>query len=111
MSDARRLWQRFEPYHAVGYFAPEAGEVSRRAGWSGFWMGYFATRAAPLGPVPPSLVTALFFGFAPRVVERALPEAWRRCGPSRRRPCGPRCGAGTINSSSLQDHGTVIDVN
>ena len=83
MGDARRLWQRFEPYHAVGYFAPEAGEVSQRAGWSGFWMGYFATRAAPLGPVPPSLVTAVFFGFAPRVVERALPEAWRRCRPER----------------------------
>jgi hypothetical protein len=67
----------------VGYFAPEARDVFQRAGWSGFWMGYFATRAAPLGPVPPSLVTALFFGFAPRVVERALPEAWRRCGPDR----------------------------
>jgi hypothetical protein len=83
MGDARRLWQRFEPYHAVGYFAPEARDAFRRAGWSGFWMGYFATRAAPLGPVPPALVTALFFGFAPRVVERALPEAWRRCGPDR----------------------------
>jgi hypothetical protein len=80
---ARRLWQRFEPYHAVGYFAPETREAFQRAGWSGFWMGYFATRAAPLGPVPPALVTALFFGFAPRVVERALPEAWRRCGPER----------------------------
>ena len=83
MRDARRLWQRFEPYHAVGYFAPEARDVFRHAGWTGFWMGYFATRAAPLGPVPPALVTSLFFGFAPRVVERALPEAWRRCGPER----------------------------
>jgi hypothetical protein len=83
VGEARRLWQRFEPYHAVGYFAPETRDVFQRAGWSGFWMGYFATRAAPLGPVPPSLVTALFFGFAPRAVERALPEAWRRCGPER----------------------------
>jgi hypothetical protein len=81
--EARRLWQRFEPYHAVGYFAPEAREVFQRAGWTGFWMGYFATRAAPLGPVPPAPVTALFFGFAPRVVAEALPEAWRRCGPER----------------------------
>jgi hypothetical protein len=83
VGDARRLWQRFEPYHAVGYFAPEARDVFQRAGWTGFWMGYFATRAAPLGPVPPALVTALFFGFAPRVVEQALPEAWRRCAPER----------------------------
>ena len=83
MSDARRLWQRFEPYHAVGYFAPEAREAFQKAGWTGFWMGYFATRAAPLGPVPPALVTALFFGFAPRVVEKAVPEAWPRCPPKR----------------------------
>jgi hypothetical protein len=83
VGDARRLWQRYEPYHAVVYFAPEARDASRRAGWTGFWMGYFATRAAPLGSVPPSLVTALFFGFAPRVVEQALPEAWRRCSPER----------------------------
>ncbi len=80
---AARLWQRYEPYHAVGYFDPDAGDTFKRVGWSGFWMGYFATRAAPLGPVPPALVTALFFGFAPRVVERALPEAWRRCPPVR----------------------------
>jgi hypothetical protein len=52
VNEARRLWQRFEPYHAVGYFAPEAREVFQRTGWSGFCMGYFATRAAPLGPVP-----------------------------------------------------------
>jgi len=80
---AAGLWQRYEPYHAVVYFAPEARDLLRDAGWSGFWMGYFATRAAPLGPVGPAPVTALFFGFAPRAVERALPEAWRRCPPER----------------------------
>jgi hypothetical protein len=82
-SAASRLWQRYEPYHAVVYFAPEARDLFREAGWTGFWMGYFATRAAPLGPIGPAPVTALFFGFAPRVVERALPEAWRRCPPER----------------------------
>lgn len=80
---AARLWQRYEPYHAVVYFAPEARDLFREAGLSGFWMGYFATRAAPLGPVGPAPVTALFFGFAPRAVERALPEAWHRCPPER----------------------------
>src|SRR5829696_9530278 len=81
--DARRLWQRFEPYHAVGYFAPETTPAFLAAGWTGFWPRYFATRAAPLGPVPAAVVRALFFGFAPRVVERALPDAWRRCPPER----------------------------
>src|SRR4051812_792312 len=40
-------------------------------------MGYFASRAAALGPVGPELVTALFFGFAPGMVARAIPDAWR----------------------------------
>jgi hypothetical protein len=39
-------------------------------------MGYFASRSAALGTPSPRLVTALFYGFAPRMVERALPDAW-----------------------------------
>lgn len=83
MTDANRLWRLLEPYHAVVYFDPEVKARSIDAGWTGFWMGYFAMRAAPLGPVPPPVVAAAFFGFAPRMVERALPEAWARCPPER----------------------------
>ena len=47
----------------------------------GFWRGYFAMRAAPLGPVGAGVVTALFHGFAPRMVARAVPEVWSMAAP------------------------------
>jgi hypothetical protein len=75
-SIARRLWQRLELIHAVTYFAPEATGALRDAGYRGFWMGYFAGRAAPLGAVGPDVVGALFYNFAPSRVSRALPDAW-----------------------------------
>lgn len=73
---ARQLWQRLELIHAVTYFSPEAVGAFREAGYKGFWMGYFAGRAAPLGAVGPEVVTALFYNFAPSRVARALPDAW-----------------------------------
>lgn len=73
----RQLWQGFEALHDVVYFTPAAGTAYAEAGCRGWWMGYFASRAAALGPVGPDVVTALFFGFAPRMVERAIPDAWR----------------------------------
>src|SRR5690606_1807237 len=42
----------------------------------GYWMGYFASRAAALGTPGPELVVATFHGFAPRRVHRAIPDAW-----------------------------------
>src|SRR5271170_5044583 len=75
-SAARELWKVFEPVHAVTYFAPECVESNRALGLKGFWMGYFASRAAPLGPVGPGPVAAAFFGFQPSMVARALPDAW-----------------------------------
>jgi hypothetical protein len=78
---ARRFWQAIEPIHAVVYFAPEALEAARRTGLRGFWMGYFAGRVAPLGPVPARAVTAMAYGFAPGMVRRAIPDAWRFADP------------------------------
>jgi hypothetical protein len=73
---ARLLWRLIEPVHAVTYFAPEAIGEFRVAGYRGFWMGYFGGRAAPLGPVGPELVYALFYNFSFDRVARALPDAW-----------------------------------
>lgn len=80
-STARAVWKRLEPIHAVTYFAPEAIGALGAAGYKGFWMGYFAGRAAPLGPVGPEVVTAIFNNFAPGRVARALPDAWVIAGP------------------------------
>ncbi|MGH9244579.1 MAG: SCO6745 family protein [Acidimicrobiales bacterium] len=79
----RRLWQLAEPIHAVTYFAPEAREAFEGAGLRGFWRGYFAGRAAPLGAVGPGVVTACFFGFHPDFVRRALPSVWSLAPPAR----------------------------
>jgi hypothetical protein len=73
---ARRMWTLFEPVHAVTYFTAEARAEYEAAGLRGFWRGYFAGRAAPLGPAGPALVTASFYNFAPPMVARALPGVW-----------------------------------
>ncbi|MFZ1175824.1 MAG: hypothetical protein WAO15_06045 [Mycobacterium sp.] len=78
---ARRFFDRFEPVHAVTYFAPEARAALDGLGYRGFWMGYFAARSAPLGMVPREVVTAIFYNFAPERVAKALPAAWQIAGP------------------------------
>ncbi|MFI2200081.1 hypothetical protein ACH47Z_04700 [Streptomyces sp. NPDC020192] len=78
---ARALWERYEPVHDLVYFAPEAHRAADALGMRGYWMGYFALRAAPLGAVSPSVVTSCFYVFHPARVARALPDAWRYAAP------------------------------
>jgi len=78
---ARAFWTAIEPIHAVVYFAPEPAEAARKAGLRGFWMSYFAGRVAPLGPVPAEAVGAMAYGFAPAMVARAIPDAWKFASP------------------------------
>lgn len=73
---ARALWTVFEPIHAVTYFSPEARAAFAAIGLPRYWDGYFAGRSAPLGAVSAAPVTAIFSGFAPSLVSRALPAAW-----------------------------------
>ncbi|MEU1008725.1 hypothetical protein [Streptomyces sp. NPDC005890] len=79
---ARALWERYEPVHQLVYFAPEAHRAADGLGLRGFWMGYFALRAAPLGAAPPSVVTSCFYVFHPARVARALPDAWAYAAPA-----------------------------
>jgi hypothetical protein len=78
---SRRFFHRFEPVHAVTYFAPEARAALDGLGYRGFWMGYFAARSAPLGRVPAEVVTATFYNFAPERVAKAMTGAWAVAGP------------------------------
>ncbi|OBJ38655.1 hypothetical protein A5630_29195 [Mycolicibacterium mucogenicum] len=73
---ARRLFERFEPVHAITYFAPEARAAAVDLGYRSFWSGYFVTRSAPLGPVPPQVVEAVFYNFAGHRVAKSLAGAW-----------------------------------
>ena len=101
------MWTLFEPVHAVTYFAAEARSAYEKAGLRGFWRGYFAGRAAPLGvagaggmvaapagtaAVPTgtaapagaasaAVVAASFFNFAPAFVARAIPGVWELITP------------------------------
>ena len=81
MTPARRLWTLFEPLHAVTYFTPEGRAAFEAAGFRGFWRGYFAGRSAPLGLAPAAVSTALYAGFAPSMVERAIPSIWDLAPP------------------------------
>jgi hypothetical protein len=98
---ARSMWTLFEPVHAVTYFAAETRSAYEQAGLRGFWRGYFAGRAAPLGvagaggmvAVPTgtvaapagaasaAVVAASFFNFAPAFVARAIPGVWELITP------------------------------
>lgn len=69
--------------HAVAYFCPEVKQAAEDAGLRGFWAGYFAFRAAPLGPCPAAVVTATFFGFHPDRAARVVPAVWEACAPER----------------------------
>jgi hypothetical protein len=75
------MWTLFEPVHAVIYFAPQGRTAFEQAGLRGFWRGYFAGRAAPLGPVGAAVVGASFFNFAPGMVARAIPGVWELISP------------------------------
>lgn len=78
---ARLMWERYEPVHSLLYFAPEVRGAVDELGLRGFWMGYFAMRAAPLGPVAAPVVAGCFYVFHPDRVARALPDAWRYAAP------------------------------
>jgi len=88
------MWTLFEPIHAVTYFTAEARSAYEQAGLRGFWRGYFAGRAAPLGvtgaggaaaapagAASAAVVAASFFNFAPAFVARAIPGVWELITP------------------------------
>jgi hypothetical protein len=80
---ARKTWRTLEPIHGMIYFAPEGLEAYAAAGLRGNRMGYFASRAAAMGPVPAEVVIATFFNFEPSLVRASIPEAWSLATPER----------------------------
>lgn len=95
---ARRLWQRLEHLHAVTYFDEGCRQATQSLGLRGFWMGYFGSRAAPLGTVNPGVVEALFFNFAPAMVRRSIPDAWFHAEPARIIEARGRAAAAALRS-------------
>jgi hypothetical protein len=79
---ARSVWHQLEAINAVAYFTDECRDAASDLGFKGFWMGYFACRASPMGAVPAGVVEATFFNFHPRRVRRAIPDAWAIADPA-----------------------------
>ncbi|MGJ6124444.1 hypothetical protein QN239_17915 [Mycolicibacterium sp. Y3] len=104
---ARRLFDRLEPVHAVTYFAPESRAALGELGYRGFWSGYFAARSAPLGPVPPEVVTALFYNFSSRQVHKALPAAWEIATPAAVLAARQDAAVATLRRYGMTDDETV----
>ena len=77
---ARKTWRTLEPLHGMIYFVEEAADEYAALGITGR-DGYFASRAAPMGPVSAEVVIATFFNFNPELVHHALPAAWQRAAP------------------------------
>lgn len=69
------------PVHGFIYFAPEAAEEYGAVGVEGTG-GYFASRAAAMGPVGPAMVVATFFNFCPDVVGASMAGVWERVDPA-----------------------------
>ena len=81
LTTPRKMHRTMEPYHGMIYFVPEARQRYEALGLTGRRMGYFASRAAAMGPVPAEVVIATFFNFNPDLVRRAIPEAWSLATP------------------------------
>jgi len=73
---ARKMHRTLEPYHGLVYLVPEAADAYTHVGLRAGRMGYFASRAAPMGPVPAEVVIATFFNFQPDLVRASIPDAW-----------------------------------
>ena len=112
-STARSMWTLFEPIHAMTYFAPEARSAYEQAGLRGFWRGYFAGRAAPLGAASATVVTASFFNFAPAFVARAIPGVWDLIAPEdalQARAAGATEALGRLLAGREADADTAADL-
>jgi hypothetical protein len=92
-----------ESVHAVTYFAPACRQSLRDAGLKGFWAGYFAARAAPLGVVGTGPVAAAFFNFDPAMVRHAVPSCWDAVDPATLTVQRAEAAAGALDEICTRD--------
>lgn len=78
---ARRMFELTEPIALVNFFSEEPNEAMAALGFTNYWDGYFAGRAAPLGRVPAEVVDAAFYSFGEGEVARHIPKVWETVTP------------------------------
>ncbi|MET9064598.1 MarR family winged helix-turn-helix transcriptional regulator [Streptosporangium sandarakinum] len=75
-----RMFELVEPIATVT-FSEVANEAFLALGMRNYWDGYFAGRAAALGPAPAAVVHAVFYNFADGEVARHIPWVWGKITP------------------------------
>ena len=65
----------------AAYAAGDSTQELMKFGYRNYWDCYFAARSAPLGIVPPEVVDAVFYNFAPGEVARHVPWVWQKASP------------------------------
>ncbi|MGA9869559.1 MAG: hypothetical protein WBQ44_00200 [Rhodococcus sp. (in: high G+C Gram-positive bacteria)] len=81
-STAGRSARALNLLHSLTYFVPETRDALIEAGLQGR-AGYFAGRAAPLGPVGAGVVAATFYNFNRDEIAPLVPAAWSIVSPER----------------------------
>jgi len=79
---ARKMWRTLEVYHGAIYFVPEARDAYAELGVTERMMGYFGSRAAPMGAVAAEVVIATFFNFHPKLITDRVPAVWEITSPT-----------------------------
>src|SRR5689334_19738023 len=75
-----RMYELVEPIATVT-FSDGPNRAFLALGMRNYWDGYFAGRAAPLGPAPAAVVHAVFYNFADGEVARHIPWVWGKTTP------------------------------
>src|SRR3569833_1793051 len=79
-AQVHRMFELVEPIATVTISAGP-NEALLALGMRNYWDGYFAGRAAPLGPAPAEVVHAVFYNFADGEVARHIPWVWGKITP------------------------------
>jgi hypothetical protein len=75
-----RMFELIEPIATIA-FSKGPSEAFLALGLRGYWDGYFAGRAAPLGTAPAEVVHAILYNFADGEVARHIPWVWGKTTP------------------------------
>jgi hypothetical protein len=95
---SRSLARLCGTFHNITYYTPAIRRFAD-VGIPRYWHAYMAYRSAPLGAVPAPVVTALFFNFAPRMVEEAIPAVWEQITPAEALALRDRIVEGALRDS------------
>ena len=106
----RRLRDAIEPFHGLCYYVPEVRARYVEVLGLHPWAAYFAQRASPMGAVGAEVVTALFYGFSPRLVGRSIPAVWESITPAEAWEDRVRSVSAALDRLLSQTEGTEVDM-